>query len=124
MLFVYILFGLFLGLNVFYYSYIKINKTKFLFIPPIVVFLLAIACTVYGLMSTDNGWDGMTYGIIGFGVLFSSIVGTALLPFLYSYTIHSLSKNVKRYTMLILGLGFMACLMLILFPDPFLGILD
>ncbi|SHN35538.1 hypothetical protein [Gracilibacillus kekensis] len=116
MLFVYILFGFFLGLNVLFYSYLKINKTNFLFIPPIIVFLLAILCTGYGLLSTDNGWEGMTYGIIGFGIVLSSIIGVALVPVLYKYNTNSLDKKIKRYTMIILGVCFILCFIFVWFP--------
>lgn len=124
MLFIYILFGFFLGLNIFFYSYLKIHKTKFLAIPPIFVFLLAIICTGYGLLAVDDGWEGMTYGIISFGMLISTIIGAAIIPILYRQPIHSLNKKVKRCMMIILGASLMLCMIILIFPDPFIGILD
>ncbi|WP_017473301.1 hypothetical protein [Amphibacillus jilinensis] len=60
---------------------------------PLFVFSLAILCTGYGLLSTDNGWEGMTYGIIGFGIVLSSIIGVALIPVLYNIRlIHSIKR--------------------------------
>ncbi|SHM91504.1 hypothetical protein SAMN05216179_1260 [Gracilibacillus kekensis] len=117
MLFIYILFGFFLGLNILFYSYVKINISKFLFIPPIIVFLLAILFTGYGLWFTSNGWEGMTYGIISFGILLSSIIGTAFIPILFRYDIDSLDKRIKRYTMIVLGSCFIICFIFVWFPE-------
>src|SRR5699024_11243372 len=103
MFFVYILFGLLLGLNIVYHSFKKIRKTTLFFIPPVIVFLLAVACTAYGLTMT-NGWDGMTFGIIGFVILLSAMVGTVLIPILLRYDIRRLSKNIERSITVVIAL--------------------
>ncbi|UOQ84323.1 hypothetical protein [Gracilibacillus salinarum] len=59
----------------------------------------------------------MTYGIIGFGIVLASIIGVVLIPVLYKYNIDSLDKKIKRYTMIILGLCFIVCFILLWFPE-------
>lgn len=74
-----IIIGLFLGFTLFAFTFIASKQNGKYYLAPIVTFLMSIAITAYGLFFV-GGFEGMAYGILAVGFLFSSIIGTLLLP--------------------------------------------
>lgn len=76
-----LIIGLFLGLILFTFTFIVSKKNGKYYLAPIITFLMSIVITAYGLFFI-GGFEGMAYGFLAVGFLFTSMIGTFLLPLL------------------------------------------
>ena len=74
-----ILSGLILGFIIFSMAFILSKKSGTYYLAPIATFLASIALVAFSIFII-GGFEGMGYGMVAFGMLIASIVGTLLLP--------------------------------------------
>lgn len=110
--------GILAGMNIFFFSFVLLKKTKWLFLVPIITFLTSILSTAYGLFIV-RGWDGMAFGIFGFGIILIAIIGTALLPFIRSKT-----NKVNLIKMEKISLIMLPLLLIIFISIPYIVVKD
>lgn len=75
------LVGFIIGACIFLFTLIASKKTGKFYSAPIVTFLIAVLIVLYGLFKV-GGFEGMSFGILGAGILTAAVVGTLLLPFM------------------------------------------
>lgn len=71
--------GFIFGLIVYIFMYIISKRSGKYYLAPFINFFGAILVTMYGIFVV-RGFEGMAYGLLGFGMLITAIIGTLLLP--------------------------------------------
>lgn len=79
MLFLIMPFGLLCGFLLFLFTFTASKRSGKYYMAPLVTFFAAGAITMFGLIFV-GGFEGMSYGMLGFGFLVAAIIGTILLP--------------------------------------------
>ncbi|MDL4839850.1 hypothetical protein [Aquibacillus rhizosphaerae] len=100
MIFVYILIGLLIGLNIYFFTYLASKNSKHVYLAPLFTFLSIVLFMAYGMLIV-GGWAGMTYLFISFGILIIAIIGTVLLPIISRKSIKNRLSKLEKINVVI-----------------------
>ena len=118
-----ILTGVLLGLIIFTFTFIAAKKNGKYYLAPIIIFLMSIAITAYGLFFV-GGFEGMAYGFLAIGFLIISIIGTLLLPWIIRNKSSQPLKTRDKISLGSLPILFFLVIGLIIYSDKGYWIID
>ncbi|WP_157764802.1 YesK family protein [Solibacillus sp. R5-41] len=74
-----IIFGFFIGILIFLFSFAISKINGHYYLAPLVTFAIAIFVVFYSIFKV-GGFEGMGYGIIGVSIFVVAVIGTLILP--------------------------------------------